>query len=119
MNLLSNAIKFTADGGRIVSRIARTDSGGVKLSVCDTEIGIHSEDLAKAVEPFFQVDGTLSRPQEGTGFGLTLSKMFIELHGGGLDIDSDFGTGTTVTARFPASVVQDRKNAAASQVSDD
>jgi signal transduction histidine kinase len=109
LNLLSNAINFTADGGRIVTRIVRVETGDVELSVSDTGVGISAENLKKAVEPFFQVDGTLARPHEGTGLGLTLCKLFAELHGGSLTIDSELGKGTTVSARFPADLVQDKK----------
>ena len=118
LNLLSNVIKFTAGDGRIVTRVRCADTGDVELSVCDSGIGIRAKNLAKAVEPFFQVDGTLARPHEGTGLGLTLCKMFAELHGGDLNIESEFGRGTTVTARFPANIVQDGKNAVAAQLAD-
>ena len=118
LNLLSNAIKFTADGGHIVTCVTCGDAGEVELSVRDSGIGIRAENLARAVEPFFQVDGTLARPHEGTGLGLTLCKMFAELHGGSLEIASEFGAGTTVTARFPANIVQDVKTIAERQVAE-
>ena len=106
LNLLSNAIKFTPDGGRIRARIARTDAGEVELSVSDTGIGIKARYVDKIAESFFQVDGTLARRHEGTGLGLTLCKMFAELHGGNLIIASKFGEGTTVTARLPAEIAE-------------
>ena len=105
LNLLANAIKFTEDGGNIVSRVVHMPSGEVAMSVCDSGIGISAENIENAVEPFFQVDSSLARPHEGTGLGLTLSKMFAELHGGRLEITSEIGLGTTVTVRFPANLV--------------
>jgi signal transduction histidine kinase len=105
LNLLANAIKFTEDGGNIVSWVVHMPSGEVAISVCDSGIGISAENIENAVEPFFQVDSSLARPHEGTGLGLTLSKMFAELHGGRLEITSEIGLGTTVTVRFPANLV--------------
>ena len=77
------------------------------MSIIDNGIGIKARYVDRIVEPFFQVDGTLARRHEGTGLGLTLCKMFVELHGGSLIIASEFGEGTTVTARFPAEIVRD------------
>lgn len=118
LNLLSNAVKFTGDGGRIVSRIRQAENGDLELSVSDTGVGIASENLEKAMKPFFQVGGTLSRPHEGTGLGLTLCKMFAELHGGSLVIVSEIGKGTVVTASFPAELAQDKDNVLLSQAAD-
>ncbi|MDA0230719.1 MAG: ATP-binding protein [Proteobacteria bacterium] len=109
LNLLSNAIKFTPEGGRIKTRVVRTGRGGVDVSVSDTGIGIQAQYVDKIADPFFQVDGTLARRHEGTGLGLTLCKMFVELHGGSLIVASEFGKGTVVTARFPASIVPEER----------
>ena len=102
VNLLSNAIKFTDTGGTVVFRIwCRTGSGYV-FQVADTGIGIALDDIPKALTPFQQVDGELSRKYEGTGLGLPLTKSLVEQHGGSLDLQSRLGIGTTVTVRFPA-----------------
>jgi signal transduction histidine kinase len=102
VNLLSNAIKFTDPGGTVILRIwCRTGSGYV-FQVVDTGIGIALDDISKALAPFQQVDGELSRKYEGTGLGLPLAKSLVELHGGSLDLQSRLGVGTTVTVRFPA-----------------
>ena len=101
MNLLSNAIKFTDPGGTVILRIwCRTGSGYV-FQVVDTGIGIALDDIPKALAPFQQVDGELSRRYEGTGLGLPLAKSLVELHGGSLDLQSRLGIGTTVTVRLP------------------
>ena len=52
--------------------------------------------------PFQQIESDLNRSYEGTGLGLPLTKSFVELHGGSLDLQSEVGAGTTVTVRFPA-----------------
>ena len=101
INLLSNAVKFTPSGGTISLAAAVEPAGGVRLTVSDTGIGIAPENIAKALEPFGQVDGSLSRKYEGSGLGLPLVKSIVELHGGSLTIDSTPGAGTTVTVLLP------------------
>jgi signal transduction histidine kinase/HAMP domain-containing protein len=102
LNLLSNAIKFTPAGGRVV--VAMKHVGEVlELSVSDTGIGMKPEDIPKALEPFNQVDAEIARKYGGTGLGLPLSKLFVELHGGDLAIDSEPGRGTVVTVTLPVS----------------
>ncbi len=102
INLLSNAVKFTPGPGR-VSVGAKIDAdGSLTLSVTDTGIGIAEEDIAKVLQPFNQVESAFSRSHEGTGLGLSLAKSFLEVQGGGLEIASRVGEGTTVTLRLPA-----------------
>ena len=93
-------------------RHSPTKSSARVVSRSDTGIGIAPQDIPRALERFGHVDSSLSRKYEGTGLGLPLSKCLVELHGGRLEIDSVVGTGTTVTARFPAErVVVDRQAA--------
>jgi signal transduction histidine kinase len=101
LNLLSNAVKFTAAGGQ-VAVIATCNHDGLALKIQDTGIGMTDADIAVALQPFRQVDNSLSRRYEGTGLGLPLAKELIRLHEGGLHIDSAPGHGTTVTIRLPA-----------------
>lgn len=95
INLLSNAVKFSPDKSRVIFR-ARCQDGGLRLSVIDQGIGISEEDIPRAMAPFTQLDGTLSRAHEGTGLGLPLAKHLVELHGGKLTIESVVGQGTAV-----------------------
>ncbi|MBV9993307.1 MAG: PAS domain S-box protein [Alphaproteobacteria bacterium] len=104
LNLLSNAVKFTPKGGR-VTLTARLDGEGLAIAVADTGIGMAPEHIPKALERFGQVDGSLARKYEGTGLGLPLTKALAELHGATLAIESESGTGTTVTIRFPHDAV--------------
>ena len=99
---MSNAIKFTDAGGRVFLKISLPNDGGHVFQVIDTGIGIASEDISMAFSRFGQVDGSLARKYEGTGLGLPLTKLLVELHGGTLDLRSEVGVGTTVTVRFPA-----------------
>jgi PAS domain S-box-containing protein len=101
LNLLSNAVKFTPTGGSI-SVTAATTAAGLVITVADTGIGMAAEDIPVALEPFRQIDSTLSRRYEGTGLGLPLAKRLAELHDGELEIESQPGRGTTVHIRLPA-----------------
>jgi two-component system cell cycle sensor histidine kinase PleC len=100
VNLLSNAIKFTPAGGEVRVEAGCRD-GWLVLTVGDSGIGISAEMLPRLMRPFERIDNALNRQTEGTGLGLAISKAFVELHGGRLEIDSDFGAGTTVTMRLP------------------
>jgi PAS domain S-box-containing protein len=101
LNLLSNAIKFTPKGGTVTLKAATDEDGRVMFSVTDTGIGIAAEDQTRVMDTFGQVEGAYSRQFQGAGIGLPLSKKLVELHGGTLELDSELGVGTTVTARFP------------------
>jgi PAS domain S-box-containing protein len=103
INLLSNAVKFTPAGGRVALRAGLASDGGAWLAVADTGIGIAPESIATALEPFGQVDSSLSRRYEGTGLGLPLVSSIVELHQGSMAIDSAVGAGTTVTMKLPPS----------------
>lgn len=100
LNLLSNSIKFTGPGGTIVIETGIADDGFV-LSVRDTGIGMSKADLEKVMNPFVQVDSSISRAHEGTGLGLSIARSFAELHGGRLMIESKEGEGTCVTLKLP------------------
>ncbi len=101
LNLLSNAVKFTPEGGRISLKAGLRD-GSVEISVSDTGIGIAPEDQGAIFEEFRQVGGDEARKQEGTGLGLTLTKKFVEMHGGRIWVESEVGRGSTFTFTLPA-----------------
>ena len=96
-NLLSNAVKFTPPGGRICLR-ARPVQDAVEISVSDTGVGIAPEHQERIFEEFQQVPGASS---EGTGLGLTLTRKFVELHGGRIWVESAAGAGTTFSFTLP------------------
>jgi len=97
-NLLSNAVKFTPDGGRVDVSVG-ADNGDIRVEVRDTGIGVALEDQEQIFEEFRQVGRERSR--EGTGLGLTLTKRFVELHGGRIWLDSTPGKGSTFTFTLP------------------
>jgi GAF domain-containing protein len=97
-NLLSNAVKFTPDGGRVHVR-ARAENGDVRIDVEDNGIGIAPDDQARIFEEFRQAGRERSR--EGTGLGLTLTKRYVELHGGRIWVESTPGKGSTFSFTLP------------------
>ncbi len=99
-NLLSNAVKFTPDGGKVDVRASRQD-GAVLVTVRDTGIGIAPEDHGRIFEEFSQVGRDPERAREGTGLGLTLSKRYVELHGGRIWVESEVGKGSTFAFTLP------------------
>jgi GAF domain-containing protein len=100
LNLLSNAIKFTSEGGRVTLE-ARQDGTHVHIAVRDTGVGISEEDLAVIFEEFKQVGTDYARKVEGTGLGLTLTKRFIEMHGGHITVTSEPDVGSVFSATLP------------------
>jgi anti-sigma regulatory factor (Ser/Thr protein kinase) len=107
LNLLSNAVKFTPESGRVVVSTAWRDDGDLAIRISDSGIGMTVEEIAVAFQPFRQVDNSLSRKYEGTGLGLPLAKELVEMHGGGLHIESAPGHGTTATIVMPSERVID------------
>ena len=111
INLLSNSVKFTRPGGEISVQVLVENSGNLAITVFDNGIGIAAEDMEQIMTPFGQAHTGLNRKYEGTGLGLPLSKMFVEMHGGALVIESDLDVGTAVCALFPASRVLPMRDA--------
>ncbi len=102
INLLTNAIKFTPEGGEVTLKATQNNDDTLTLSVADTGIGMDAEGIKMALIQFGQVDSSLDRKYEGTGLGLPLTQLLVELHGGEMLIESEPGNGTTVFVNFPA-----------------
>lgn len=100
LNLLSNAIKFTEATGEIRVSCVVQDAV-VKISVADTGVGIPAEKLADIFEPFMQVDQRLTRPHEGVGLGLAISRDLARGMNGELSVASTLGKGSTFTLTLP------------------
>ena len=100
LNLLANAIKFTPEGGRVQVRAA-VANGVAEIAVSDTGVGIAAEDQEAVFEEFRQVGTDYAKKHEGTGLGLTLSRKFVELHGGKIWVKSQVGQGSTFTFTLP------------------
>ncbi len=100
-NLMSNAVKFTPNGGRVDVTVERLPNEWVQIVVRDTGIGIPQEHLETIFERFRQLDSSFSREWEGTGLGLALTREFVRLHGGKIEVQSQVGKGSTFTVLLP------------------
>jgi PAS domain S-box-containing protein len=98
VNLMGNAIKFT-DRGKVKLQVdlvsKRMDEVDIKFTVSDTGIGIDPEKLDVIFDRFVQAETSTSRNFGGTGLGLNIVKMLVNLHGGKLSVESNKGEGTT------------------------
>jgi signal transduction histidine kinase len=99
-NLLENAIRYTEEGGAVVVELSRDDA--VVLTVADNGIGIPLRHQGRVFERFYRVDKGRSRDQGGTGLGLAIVKHVADLHGGRVELKSEFGEGSTFTVRLPS-----------------
>jgi two-component system phosphate regulon sensor histidine kinase PhoR len=87
VNLVDNAIKYNEPGGR-VEIAAIPLNGAVRVTVCDTGMGIPEIDLPRIFERFYRVDKARSRDAGGTGLGLSIVKHLVEAHGGEITVES-------------------------------
>jgi signal transduction histidine kinase len=112
--ILVNAVKFTPDGGTVRLTVRRLPSGGVRVQVADTGVGIEPACLPRVFDPFFtrfdvsrHSSGVYEFERRGLGLGLSVAKAFIEMHGGQVTAQSELGKGATFTIELPP---QPRKN---------
>lgn len=109
LNLLSNAVKFTKENGSI--QVAIHNKGdSIDLSVKDTGIGIPETKLDIIFERFRQVNSSLSRDNEGSGIGLSLTKNLVELHGGTIKVTSEMNIGTEFIIELPCITIDEEMN---------
>lgn len=102
-NLLDNALKYSANGSRVVVRLA-TRRGNVELRVEDEGIGIPADQLTRVFDRFHRVDNSLTRAIGGTGIGLAVVRELVEAHGGRVWAESAGpGHGSTFVVSLPAS----------------
>jgi signal transduction histidine kinase len=100
VNLIGNAVKFTPAGGRATVS-GETDGVGLRIRIRDTGIGIRAQDIPLVLQPFYRVSSAFEGTHQGAGLGLPFAKSVVELHGGTLGIESELGSGTTVTINLP------------------
>lgn len=99
INLLSNGIKFTEKGSVTVR--CRENKEWLETQVIDTGIGIKPEDKDMLYKPFQQIETGLTRRHEGTGLGLSICKKLVEMMGGEVWVESEWGVGSTFIFTLP------------------
>ncbi len=111
INLMNNAIKFTEEGFVKLS-ISCAPLGEDTLSVLykveDSGQGIKKEDIGKLFGNYQQVDTKKNRYKEGTGLGLAISKQLVELMGGSISIESEYGEGSCFSFVIPQKICSDK-----------
>lgn len=110
-NLLSNAFKFTMTGGDVGVEISNSEkqvsagSKWVTIKVTDTGIGIPKEEQEKIFEHFAQHNTPENILNQGTGIGLSITKEFVKMHGGTIDVESIIGKGSSFIIQIPLTVL--------------
>ncbi len=99
-NLISNAHKYTLVEGSITVA-ARRDDGFVRVDVSDTGIGLSPEDQAQLFTKFFRAHDRSPQAGGGTGLGLVITRLLVELHGGRITVTSSPGHGSTFSFSLP------------------
>ena len=99
LNLLSNAVKYTRKGK--ITLTIRFDEKNMMVSVADTGIGIPKDDIPTLFDAFKQVDTEKNRGVQGTGLGLSIVKTLVELMGGNISIESNYGKGSSFNLVLP------------------
>ena len=109
INILGNAVKFTPEGGRIdfvVEEVARFEGRStLRFVMSDTGIGMSQEFLPKVFDAFAQEDTSLTTKYGSTGLGLPITKSFVELMNGHIEVESEKGVGTTFTVTVTLATV--------------
>lgn len=100
LNILDNAIRYTPSGGSISGSLVRKNGSAV-VSIEDTGIGIPAEQLPFVFDRFYRVDKARSSAEGGTGLGLSIAASIAKAHGGGIEVESQVGQGTTFRVVLP------------------
>ncbi|GBU22495.1 hypothetical protein R80B4_02404 [Fibrobacteres bacterium R8-0-B4] len=100
INLCANAVNFTSRG-RVRLRVSAGD-GKLTFEVSDTGMGIAPDDLKNLFSLFMRADSVKNRDLTGTGLGLSIGKTFVEMMGGTISVESEYGAGATFTVVIPA-----------------
>ncbi len=109
-NLLGNAVKYTDKGSVTLSLNGDKKEDGMlllKASVKDTGIGIRKDDLEKLFTKFQRLEMEHNSTLEGTGLGLVISQRLLEMMGGNIDVESEYGKGSVFTVTIPQKILSD------------
>lgn len=110
LHLLENAVKFTEEG-EVTLRMAAENSE-ITIEIEDSGVGIRPEDRGHLFRPFVQAESGATRRYGGSGLGLTVTRQLVELMGGTIEIESEFGQGTLVRVVLPAEPIDSEQEKA-------
>jgi len=109
LNLISNAIKYSKPNSEILVNVI--DKGDkVEITVKDDGVGMEQKHLAHIFQRYYQVDKSLNRNAEGSGIGLSLTKLIVELHGGKIYAKSKLNKGSIFIVELPSKMVENVEN---------
>ncbi len=100
INILNNAIKYTPQNGKVTLSLFN-QNGHIIFDVVDTGCGISSKDLPYIFDKTYRADDPLVREVSGSGLGLAITHEIIELHGGEIEVNSEYGKGARFTIKLP------------------
>jgi signal transduction histidine kinase/CheY-like chemotaxis protein len=114
-NLLSNAIKYTEEGTvtltvtceKINDGKEEIPSARLRFAVRDTGIGIREQDMGKLFENYIQIESEAGRKIEGTGLGLAITRQIVQMMGGNVTVESEYGKGSCFTAEIIQTLADD------------
>ena len=99
LNILGNAVKFTKEGS--IKLIVKAKADRLYFRIEDTGIGIKKEDIPRIFNEFSQLNTNNNRNIRGTGLGLSITKNLVELMGGTIEVDSEYGVGSVFSFEIP------------------
>ncbi|OIP38777.1 hypothetical protein AUJ95_06330 [Candidatus Desantisbacteria bacterium CG2_30_40_21] len=99
-NLIGNAIKYTPENGCVTIEAGGLENENIRVSICDTGIGIPTAELEKVFDKFFRASSG-QKFASGTGFGLSIVKSIIDKHNGSISVESELGKGSKFTFCLP------------------
>ena len=110
VNILNNAVKYTSEGKVTLKITGYREFGDMitlKIDVSDTGVGIKDEDKERLFEKFKRLDIDKNKTVEGSGLGLAITSSLLDLMGGSISVESEYGKGSTFTITLPQKVVSD------------
>ena len=99
-NLVANAVKFTGRGGSVAVDVAAT-ADGARIDVVDTGVGIEAAELPFIFDRFYRGSRANEARGSGSGLGLAIARSIVEMHGGGIEVESRVGSGSRFSVSLP------------------
>ena len=114
MNIVSNAIKFTKPGGQVIVSLVEDEPvqdgmAGYRFCVSDTGIGMSRDFLQHIFEPFERAQTSTVSGIQGTGLGMAITKRYVDMMGGTLEVESEEGKGSTFTVSIRLRICEENE----------